>query len=150
MSEGIGLMLDPDFRYLEFAVPIVRRDWKRRHSVRNLASRAGQAAVDAAELGVELPRRTARLLDKMERGEMQLDVTHRGLEQVTHEFHAMTNRLALSIILGASVVALGLAVGIRLAPTLGPIVEWLFRLGLVFSVIFGLSVLWAIWRAGRR
>ena len=150
MSEGIGLMLDPDFRYLEYAVPIVRSDWKRRHSLSSLASRAGQAAVEAAELGVDLPRRTSRLLDKMERGEMQLDVTHRGLEQITHEFHAMTNRLALSIILGASVVALGLAVGIRLAPALGPVVEWLFRLALVFSVIFGLSVLWAIWRAGRR
>ena len=150
MSEGIALMLDPDFRYLEYAVPIVRKNWRRRHSLSTLASKAGKAAIDAAELGVELPRRTARLLDRLERGEMQLDVTHRGLESLTREFQAMTNRLALSIILGASVIALGLAAGIRLVPALGPVVAWLFRLALVFSVVFGLSVLWGIWRAGKR
>jgi ubiquinone biosynthesis protein len=150
MSEGIGLMLDPDFRYLEFAVPIVRDHWRRRHSLASLASKAGQAALDAAELGVELPRRTARLLDRLERGELQMDVTHRGLDRIAHEFHAMTNRLALAILLGASVIALGLAAGIRLVPELGPVVDWLFTLGLVFTVSFGIYVLWGIWRAGRR
>jgi ubiquinone biosynthesis protein len=150
MSERIGLMLDPEFRYLEYAVPIVGQHWHRQHSLSSLTSKAGQAAIDAAELGVDLPRRASRLLDRLERGEMQIDVTHRGLADLTREFQAMTNRLALSVILGASVIALGLAAGIRLVPALGPIVDWLFRLGLVCSVVFGVSVLWGIWRAGKR
>ena len=150
MSEGIGLTLDPEFRYLEYADPIFRKSWKGRHSPGVLAARAGRAAVDAVELGIDLPRRTARLLGRLERGEMQLNMQHRGLENFTREFQRMTNRLALSVILGASIIALAMAAGIRQAPELAPIITWLFRLGLLFSLAFGASVLWEIWRAGRR
>ncbi len=150
MSEGIGLSLDPEFRYLEFAGPIFQRAARRRRGLGAMATRAGLAASEAAELGLELPRRITRLLARVERGEIALSVAHQGIENFTREFQRMTNRLALSVILGASVVALGLAVGIRHVPELGPVVGWLLRLGLLFSLLFGASVLWGIWRSERR
>jgi ubiquinone biosynthesis protein len=150
MSEGIGLSLDPEFRYLEYAGPIFERSWRKRRGFRATATRAGQAAAEAAELGLDLPRRVTRLLARIERGEIALNVAHQGIENLTQEFQRMTNRLALSVILGASVVALGLAVGIRHVPELAPIVGWLLRLGLLFSLVFGASVLWGIWRSERR
>jgi ubiquinone biosynthesis protein len=150
MSEGLGLTLDPEFRYLEYASPILRRTWQRLHSPLAIAKSAGRAATDSLELGMELPRRTGHLLARFERGDVQIAVNHRGLERVTQEFHRMTNRLALSVILGASVVALGMAVGIRHVPALEPVIAWIFKLGLLFSLLFGASVLWGIWRAGRR
>jgi ubiquinone biosynthesis protein len=150
MSEGLGLALDPEFHYLEFAGPILRQSWKRRHSPSQLVKRVGRAAVDAAELGVDLPKRAGRLLSRLERGEVQLNMQHQGLEEFTREFQRMTNRLALSVILGASIVALGLAAGLRQAPEISPIIEWIFRLGLLFSLVFGAWVLWGIWRAGKR
>ncbi len=150
MSEGIGLKLDPEFRYLEYAGPIVARAWRRRRTFGVVAKRASRVASDAAELGLDLPRRLTRLLARIERGEIALSIAHQGIESFTREFQGMTNRLALSIILGSSVVALGLAVGIRNVPQLGSMVGWLFKLGLVFSLAFGASVLWGIWRAGRR
>jgi ubiquinone biosynthesis protein len=150
MSEGIGLSLDPEFRYLEYAGPIFKETWRRQRGLGAMVSRAGQAASEAAELGVDLPRRLTRLLARAERGEIALNVAHQGIEEFTREFQRMTNRLALSIILGASVVALGLAVGIRHVPELAPIVGWLLKLGLLFSLVFGASVLWGIWRSERR
>jgi ubiquinone biosynthesis protein len=150
MSEGLGLMLDPEFRYLEYAGPIVSSTWRRETSVAAVATRAGRAAIETAELSLDFPRQAARLLARLDRGEVPVQVSHQGLERFTHEFQQMTNRLALSIILGASVVALGLAVGVRLGPTMAPLVTWLFRLGLLFSLAFGATVLWGIWRSGRR
>jgi len=150
MSEGIGLELDPNFKYLEFARPILKESWKRRHAPGRVLKQVGRAALDAAELGVDLPRRASRLLSRLERGEMQLNMQHQGLEEFTREFQRMTNRLALSVILGASIVALGLAVGLRQSPLLIPILEWVFRLALLFSLVFGAWVLWGIWRAGKR
>jgi ubiquinone biosynthesis protein len=149
MSEGIGLSLDPDFRYLEFAGPIFGQAARQRQSFGAVTERAGRAATEAAELGMELPRRVTRLLARIERGEVPITVTHRGIENFTREFQGMTNRLALSIILGASVVALGLAVGIRNVPRLEPMVGWLLRFGLFFSLAFGATVLWGIWRSGK-
>jgi ubiquinone biosynthesis protein len=150
MSEGVGLSLDPSFRYFEYAAPIFRRGWELRHSLRANMDRLGRAASDAAELGVELPRRLELLLGRLERGEIQMTVQHQGLERVTREFQRMTNRLALSVILAASVVALGIAAGVRQQLEGDPVLVWLLRLGLLFSLIFGVTVIWGIWRAGRR
>lgn len=150
MSEGVGLALDPGFRYFEYAAPIFRSTWKERRSLGASLKRLGRAASDAAEFGVELPRRLELLLGRLERGEIQMTVQHQGLERVTREFQHMTNRLALSVILAASVVALGIAAGIRRELAGDPVFVWLLRLGLLFSVAFGLSVIWTIWRSGRR
>jgi len=150
MSEGIGLSLDPEFRYLECAGPIFEGALRRMRGFGVMAARAGRAASEAADLSMDLPRRVTRLLARIERGEVALNVTHLGIENLARELQRMTNRLALAVILGASVVALGLAVGIRHVPELGPIVSWLLKLGLLFSLVFGASVLWSIWRSERR
>jgi ubiquinone biosynthesis protein len=150
MSEGVGLTLDPAFHYFEHASPIFRRHWMQRRSLDASLRRLGRAATDAAELGIELPRRLDLLLGRLERGEIQMNVQHQGLERVTREFQRMTNRLALSVILAASVVAVGIAAGIRGAGAGDPILAWLLRLGLLFSLGFGIAVIWGMWRAGRR
>ncbi|MGE5179554.1 MAG: ABC1 kinase family protein [Bacteroidota bacterium] len=150
MAEGLGLTLDPEFRYLEFATPIIKKLGKHRFSPVAMARRAGQAALEAAELGADFPRRAARLLGRLERGEMTIKVDHRGLDETTREFQRMTNRLVLAMILAASIIALGLAAGIRMVPSLEPVVGWLFRIALLFSLAFGLSVMWEMWRSGRR
>ena len=150
MSEGVGLTLVPDFHYLEYAAPIFERSWKERHSLRTNLKRLGRAAADAAELGVELPHRLELLLGRLERGEVQMSVQHQGLERVTREFQRMTNRLALAVILAASIVAVGIAAGTRRNLTGDPFLEWLLRLGLLFSLVFGVWLVWNILRAGRR
>lgn len=71
------------------------------------------AAAAAAELGLEFPRRAGRLLTRMGRGELELKAHHEGLERVTREFEGMTNRLALAMILTASVVAPAVALGVN-------------------------------------
>jgi len=150
MAEGLGLSIDPDFRYLEFSTPIIKKLARRRYSPAVMARRAGLAAIEAAELGSEFPRRAARLLGRIERGEIAIKVDHRGLDGATREFQRMTNRLVLAMLLAASIVALGLAAGIRMVPSLEPIVDWLFRIALLFSLAFGVSVLWGMWRSERR
>jgi ubiquinone biosynthesis protein len=150
MSEGIGLTLDPDFNYLEYAGPLMLKAWKRQNSLGAVALRAGRAAADTVELSFDLPHRVSRLIARMERGEVPLHVTHHGIEGLTRDLQRMTNRLALAILLAASVVALGVAVGVHNAPGLEPLVLWLFRLALFFSLVFGASVLWGIWRSSRR
>ena len=150
MSEGLGLMLDPEFRYLEYASPIIKKHWQGKRSLRAGAARFGRAAVDAAELGLELPRRAGRLLGRMERGELELNVRHEGLGRLTVELQGMTNRLALAMILAASVVALGVALGFQGDAGLRPYLRWLFALGFFFSLAFGAWVLTSIWTSRHR
>ena len=150
MSEGLGLMLDPGFHYLEFASPIIKKHWQGTHSLRAGVTRLGRAAADAAELGFELPRRAGRLLGRLERGELELNVRHEGLSRFAEELQGMTNRLALAMILAASVVALAVAVGFQGGPGFAPYLRWLFALGFLFSLAFGVWVLGSIWMSKHR
>lgn len=150
MSEGIGLTLDPTFHYLEFASPLIRRHWARSHSLQAGVARLGQAVGDAAELSVELPRRTGRLLGRFERGEIELSIRHEGMDAFAVQFQRMTNRLALAIILAASVVALGVSLGVHRLRGLERYLDWLFTFGFIFSLGFGLWLVASIMRAGRR
>ena len=150
MSEGVGLRLDPDFRYLEYASPILKEHWRSRVSLKARALKLGRSVVEATELASELPRRTDRLLARLERDEIQLNVRHERLEQVTREFQGMTNRLSLAMILAASVIALGVALGAHGGMEVHGYVRWMFALGFVFSLAFGIWVLIGIWRSGRR
>ena len=151
MSEGLGLMLDPDFRYMEFANPIIKKHWKSTRSWRTGFTRLGRAAVDAADLGLELPRRAGRLLGRLERGELELNVRHEGLGRLATELQGMTNRLALAMILAASVMALSVALGFHGGgEAFMPYLRWLFALGFFFSLAFGVWVLISIWTSRHR
>jgi len=70
-----------------------------RRSPKAMALRVGQAALEATELGLELPRHATRLLGQIERGELELNVTHAGLRDFTVQLQRMTNRLALTMLL---------------------------------------------------
>lgn len=150
MSEGLGLLLDPEFRYVDFAVPIFRAHWRKSRSPSAAVTRLGRAAADAAELGLGLPRRAGLLLGRMERGELELNVRHEGLERLAREFEGMTNRLAVAMILAASVVALAVALGVHGRQGIEPYLRALFALGFIFSLVFGGWLLASIWRSGRR
>jgi len=147
MSEGVGLSLDPEFHYLEFASPFFRRRWDLTHSLRTTVERLGR---EAAEMSTDLPRRTERLLSRIERGEVELNVRHEGLDSFANQFQRMTNRLALSVVLAASVVALGVALGVHRVRGLERYLDWLFTLGFVFSLGFGIWLIVSIRRTGRR
>jgi ubiquinone biosynthesis protein len=150
MSEGLGLTVDPDFHYLDYASPFFQERWNRFHGAVSTAQRVGKAAVDAAELGLELPRRAGMLLGRLERGELELNVQHEGLHYFANQMQVMFNRLALAVILAASVVAMALALGVSAFPDGSVYISWLFRIGLVFSLVFGAALLWSMWRAPKR
>src|SRR5580765_2313445 len=150
MSEGMGLMLDPGFRYLEYASPLIRRNWKERMSLRSRLAEYGRSAAEVAELAPTLPGRTHRLLARLERGEFELNVRHERLDEVTREFQRMTNRLSMALVVAASVVALSVAMAVQPTTLLRGHLGWLFTLGFVFTLAFGLWLLLSVWRAGKK
>lgn len=149
MSEGLGAQLDPDFHLVEFAAPYLQRFWLARRSPQAMALRVGQAALDAADLGLELPRRAARLLGQLERGELEFNVNHEGLRDFTRQLQHMANRLALSILLAATIVALGLVMVVYHPPGWAQYGGWPFGLAFVASLGFGGWLMWNIWLSGR-
>lgn len=149
MSESLGARLDPEFRLFDFARPYLEQFWLKWRSPKALALRLGQAVGEAAELGLDLPHRVSRLLGQLERGDLEFKVSHEGVPELTRQLQRMTNRLALSILLAATIIALGLGMVVYHPPGWEQYVGWLFGLAFVFTLGFGAWLMVSIWRAGR-
>jgi hypothetical protein len=62
----------------------------------------------------------------------------------------MTNRLSMALVVAASVVALSVAMAVQPTTLLRGHLGWLFTFGFVFTLAFGLWLLWSVWRAGKK
>jgi len=149
IAEGSGMMLYPGFQLFRFADPYVRRFWKEQRSAEVLMPRVGQAALDSLELGLELPRRVLRLLELLERGQMEVNINMNVLRSLVGKFQSMTNRLALSMLMAAVIVALALIPVIYHPASWQTFGELIFGLAFISSLAFGAWLIWSIIRSGR-
>ena len=67
IAEGIGTRLDPDFHLTEVIAPYADQMMIRLFSPRRLAKKLGQASLDVARLGVEIPQQLRHILNEIDR-----------------------------------------------------------------------------------
>lgn len=149
MSEALGARLDPEFKLFEFMESGLKEFWLRQRSPAILAKKFGLAALDATELSLALPRRASRLLDRAETGNLGIKVRVDDLATFTHQLQRMVNRLALSVLLAATILALALLMLTYHPPLWEQIAGWVFTLVFVVSLVFGAWLMWRIWRSDR-
>jgi len=149
IAEGTGMTLHPGFQMFSFADPYVRIFWSEQRSLETIVPRIGQAAMDSLELGLELPRRMTRLLELLERGQMEINVNMQPIRQAMGQMQKMTNRLALAMILSAVIVALALIMVVYHPATWQAVGEVVFGFALISSLAFGAWLMWSIIRSGR-
>lgn len=149
MSEALGARLDPEFKLFEFMESGLKEFWLRQRSPGTMAKKLGLAALDAVELSLGLPRRAARLLERAERGNIGFKVRVDDLAEFTHQLQRMVNRLALSVLLAATILALALLMLVYHPPIWEQIAGWVFALIFLASLGFGTWLMWRIWRSDR-
>lgn len=145
MSEALGAGLDPKFKLFEFMESGLKKLWLSQRSPGTLARKFGLATLDAAELSLALPRRASRLLDRVEKGNLGFKVRVDDLAAFTHQLQRMVNRLVLSVLLAATILALSLLMLIYHPPFWEQVAGWIFALLFVVSLGFGV---WLMWRIG--
>ena len=149
IAEGTGMTLYPALQMFHFAAPYVQRFWADEHSPEKILPRIGQAAADSLELGLDLPRRLSRLLELLERGQMEVNVNMNVLREVSDQMQKMTNRLALAMVLSAVIIALALVLVIYHPAAWQSMGEYIFGFAFVSSLAFGTWLMWSIIRSGR-
>lgn len=149
INEGISMTLYPEFRMLDFAAPYVMHYWQEQRSPQKVLPRLGKTALDGLELGLTLPRQASRLLKQIERGQLEFNANLGGLKEFNTQMQKMANRMALSIIIGATIVALGMIMQAYSPPEWAPAGRIVFGLAFLFSVAFGGYIMWSIWKSGR-
>ncbi len=149
INEGISMALYPEFRMLDFAAPIVMGYYRSQRSPEKMVPQMARTALEGMELSLSLPRRISRLLKQMERGQIEFNINYEGLRPFINQMEKMTNRLAMAIVLGAVIVALGIVTVIYHPAIWQTFGQYLFFFAFISSLAFGAWLLWSIIRSGR-
>jgi ubiquinone biosynthesis protein len=150
VMEGVGKQLAPDFDVFEVSAPYVRRFLFRLWLPQSWGPAVLRGAQGWADLIVEVPKQSARLLSRAERGELEFQVRIPELERATSRYNQMANRVILAILVGTISIALAL-----LIPTLNltwpwSLPTWGIVLGFILLLGLGLWLIFSILRSNRR
>ncbi len=149
ISEGIAAQLCPDFHMVEFAVPYVKKFLADERKPEKILGRLGQTGLDGLEFGLELPRQASRLMKMLERGQVEMNIGFEGLKPFMSQMQKMANRMAIAIILGATIIALGIVMVIYRPDSWKALGDIIFAMAFLFSIGFGAWLVWSMIRSGR-
>jgi ubiquinone biosynthesis protein len=108
MSEGLWRRLDPRFNAAHVAEPFVARAAEQMYSPANWGKRLVRASGDTVELGAYLPGQIRRIAARLDRGEFEVSLRHRDLDEALNRLSAMVTRLSIAVVTSAFIVGLPL------------------------------------------
>jgi ubiquinone biosynthesis protein len=106
MSEGLWRSLDPAFNSAQTAERFVARAAQEMYSPRSWGSRLLRTGSDTLELSSNLPGQLGRLVSRLDRGEFEIVLQHRELDETLNRLSSMVTRLSLAIVTSAFIVGL--------------------------------------------
>lgn len=146
---GMARQLDPELDLQKIITPFARGLMKDRLSPERIGKMAGETSWYLTNLIYQGPREMRQIIRKLLSGKMEVSLRHVELEYFAYELDRSSNRLALSIILAATVIASSLVMMARVGPTVMDNVPLFGILGYLFSTVMGIWLVIGIMRSGR-
>ncbi len=146
--EGISTRLDPNFDIFATCQKFAGELVSHMYSKENLQRQGLMIARDMANLARSAPRQIRSLLRTAIEGNAVLNVESESLRGLTVAVNRAVSRLAISIIIGALLIASSILIYARVGgeynhiPVLGLV-------GFAFAGVLGLYVIWSMFRGGK-
>jgi ubiquinone biosynthesis protein len=146
--EGQGRQLDPDFDLVaELHEPLTRLVAQRASPVER-AKRAMGLGGQLGSLLAELPREVRRILGMIESRDLEVRLSHVGLEGLVREIDRASNRIAFGLIVAALIVGSAIVSNLSHGPAI-----WGYPaigvVGFLMAAFLGLWLVLAILRSGK-
>ncbi len=149
MSEGLGAMIDPDFKLFDFAQPYLRDLTKQMISPEELSQRFLENMYDMYMLTDGLPRRLSHLLQRFESDGIKVQIVQQEMEQKVKGIISAVDRLTISIIIALLVIALGIYILAGHFMGFDNYLVGILFIMFLFGAGISLRILWKIWRQSR-
>lgn len=146
--ESVGRQLDPDFKVVDHAAPLVAAVVEQKYSAGAIATRTADASRDALSAVRTLPGNLAELVRRTRAEGLQVQFVHRNLDYFIREMDRSSNRLSFAIVIAALVIASALIVHASAGPELFGY-PLLGVVGFVAAAVLGLGLVVGILRSGR-
>lgn len=150
-AEGISRSIDPTLNVYEIARPYARRLLNERYEPEALLEGGRERALEYARYVEDYPEQLRQLLQELSDGELEVQLRHRGLENLVGEVDVLANRLVFAVVTAALLIGSSMLgafdMGGPRVPYVGvPLVSFFgFSIALVMSII----LLLVIYRSNR-
>ena len=141
--EGVGKSLSPTFNFAEVLQPFMESLVKRKYSPQRLASQAFGEATDLFNIVRSLPQTLTSTLEKLSQDRLKIQIEHKRLDRLITEVDRSSNRIVISLILAALIVASAL-----ILRTEGN-TYWVSVPVYLISSLLGLWLIYGVFRSGR-
>lgn len=137
IADGVVRELDPEFSLLEMGKPLALELFFDRVDPRHWVPGAASEAYKLGSYLMGLPEEFDRALKTLSRGEIRIVLEHKNIDRMLGHWARLANRLALSFLMGAIVLATALVVQpSELDRFLGvPVGEYAFLAALAASLV---------------
>lgn len=146
MIEGLGVNLDPDFRFTNSLTPYTERLVLRRYSPSRWLRGFGRASLDLAKLATELPQHLRRIAIEAENGNLQIGMRPEGFDSVINRLERIANRIVLGVIAAAFINGLAVLVSVYSPPGWERWGWIVFAFGFLCALVLGIYLAWTILR----
>lgn len=141
--EGVGKSLSPTFNVAEVLQPFLEELVRRKYSPRRIAGQVVQETTDLFNLCRRLPAMANEVLEKLSQDRLRLEVEHKRLDRLITEVDRSSNRIVISLILAALIVASSLVIS-KEADS-----YWLTIPIYLVSSLLGIWLIYGVFRSGR-
>lgn len=147
LLEGLAVSLDPNFVLVEAARPFARRLVAQRLAPRALVREGLRTAHDLSGVLRSLPRRVGIILDRLERGELQVEIRQQSLDRLAESSDRLINRVVVALVLSALILGSSLMIafpgtGFSLFGFTLPVAQITFVVTVLLSLLLVFVILW--------
>ena len=108
MSEALWRRLDPEFNIALVAEPFAKRARSPRSVARAMRRRMVDAGRESATAAVSIPGQVGRIASRLDRGEFEMALRHRDIDESLDRVGAIVGRLATAILASSFIVGLAI------------------------------------------
>jgi len=144
--EGVALEYDPHFDFVKQAKPFVKKIMKRKPV--QLKQEILDTTLKYKSFIQEFPSRANRVLDRIEQGDIKLDIKDTDINRLTLEIDRSSNRISYGIVIAALLIGSSLVLNVN-ATWKFISVSTIALIGYVLAMILGIILLISILREGK-
>jgi len=141
--DGVGRGLDPGFNLAEVLQPFINSAIRQRFSPGRISADILRELKTLAGVAHRVPIALGRTLEKLSNDDLRIQLEHRHVDHLINELDRSSNRIVISLILAALIVASALIL------RSGTDSFWLSVPVYVLSSLLGIWLIYGVFRSGR-
>jgi ubiquinone biosynthesis protein len=138
--EGVLENLDPELDQFEMVRPFLSKSISRNYSPLLVGKKVFNSIYELADYMEDFPRDLKNAIRKINRGKVEVDLTHKGVDPIIHTLRRLTTQLVSAFIMVALIIGSSLFI-ISNIPPLWKDLSVIGMVGFIFTFIIGFGML---------